>query len=144
MRVAIDDRAAEAASYHELCAYTLTRGDPGFIHQHVVDAFAAQNADATTKPITLAFALIGLYLMLERNATGRHVQRVHMLLANRRKQWPRFDLPADRGSIWPTDVLAAPAGRARDEMIVSWCASVWQAYGASRSAVLELIRTELG
>ena len=144
MRVAIEDRAAQAASYHELCAYTLTRGDPGFIHQHVVDAFAAQLADANTKPIRLAFALIGLYLMLERSYTGRQVQRVHMLLANRHKQWPRFDHPADRGSIWPTDVLAAPAGRARDEMIVTGCASMWQGYGASRAAVLELIRIELG
>ena len=142
--MAIDHRAAEEASYHALCGYTLTHGDPGFIHQHVVDAFAAQNADTSTKPIKLAFALVGLCLMLERSYTGRQVQRVHMLLANRRKRWPRFDLPADRGSIWPTDVLAAPAGRARDEMIVRWCASVWQAYGASRSAVLELIRTELG
>ena len=144
VRVAIEHRAAEAASYHELCAYTLTRGDSGFIHQHVVDAFAAQNADATTKPITLAFALIGLYLLLERSYTGRQVQRVHRLLATRRKQWPRFDLPADRGTIWPSDVLAAPPGRARYEMIVTWCASVWQAYSASRAAVLELIRTELG
>ena len=144
MRVAIEDRAAQAASYHELCAYTLTRGDPGFIHQHVVDAFAAQNADANTKPIKLAFALIGLYLLLERNSTGRQVQRVHRLLANRRKQWPRFDLPADRGMIWPSDVLAAPPGRARDELIVTWCACVWQAFSASRPAVLELIRTELG
>ena len=142
--MAIDHRAAEEASYHALCGYTLTHGDPGFIHQHLVDAFGAQNADTNTKPINLAFALIGLCLMLERSSTGRQVQRVHMLLANRRKQWPRFNLPADRGSIWPTDVLAAPAGRARDEMIVSWCASVWQAYGASRAAVLELIRTELG
>lgn len=144
MRVAIDDRAAEVASYHALCAYTLTHGDPGFVHQHVVDAFAAQLADASTKPITLAFALIGLHLLLERSYTGRQVQRVHRLLANRRKEWPRFDLPADRGSIWPSDVLAAPPGRARDEMIVMWCASVWQAYSASRAAVLELIRTELG
>jgi hypothetical protein len=142
--VAIDDRAAEEASYHELCAYTLTHRDPGFIHQHVVDAFAAQNANATTKPITLAFALVGLYLMLERNVTGRQVQRVHMLLANRRHEWPRFDLPADRGTIWPSEVLAAPRGRARDERIVTWCASVWQAYRASRAAVLDLIRTELG
>ncbi len=142
--MAIDHRAAEEASYHELCGYTLSHGDPGFIHQHVVDAFAAQNADTNTKPINVAFALIGLYLMLERDSTGREVQRVHALLANRRKQWPRFDLPADRGSIWPTDVLAEPPGRARDEMIVRWCASVWQAYGAGRAAVLELLRTELG
>jgi hypothetical protein len=35
----------EEDAYHELCAYTLQRGDAAFIHQHVVDAFAAQRAD---------------------------------------------------------------------------------------------------
>src|SRR5438067_3221775 len=49
--------------------------------QHVVDAYAAQTARASTKPITLAFALVGLYLHLEKNQTGKQVQRVHMLLA---------------------------------------------------------------
>ena len=38
--------------------------------QHVVDAYAAQTARASTKPITLAFALVGLYLHLEKNQTG--------------------------------------------------------------------------
>lgn len=52
-------------AYDELCAYTLTRGDPGFIHQHVVDAFTAQHADETTEPITLTFALVGLYPRVE-------------------------------------------------------------------------------
>ena len=50
------------AAYHELCYYTLTLGDPAFIHQHVVDAFAAQQADEQTKPIKVTFALVGLYL----------------------------------------------------------------------------------
>jgi hypothetical protein len=43
----------EQQTYHELSSYTLTRGDPGFIHQYAVDAFAAQRADNDTKPITL-------------------------------------------------------------------------------------------
>ena len=30
--------------YDELCAYTIANADPAFIHQHVVDAWAAQNA----------------------------------------------------------------------------------------------------
>jgi len=64
-------------AYDALCAYTLTRGDAAFIHQHVVDAFAAQSADEATKPITLTFALVGLYLHVERQFTGREVQRAH-------------------------------------------------------------------
>jgi hypothetical protein len=56
---------ADLDAYHELCGYTLTHGDAAFIHQHVVDAFAAQHADAHSKPIGITFALAGLYLHLE-------------------------------------------------------------------------------
>ncbi len=48
----------------ELCCYTLSLRDAAFIHQHAVDAIAAQNADAQTKPIAIAFALVGLYLAI--------------------------------------------------------------------------------
>jgi hypothetical protein len=57
---------SDEEAYHGLCCYTLAHGDPSFIHQHVVDAFAAQTADDRTKPIKLALALIGLYLHVER------------------------------------------------------------------------------
>src|SRR6185295_5352013 len=70
--------AVDRESYDALCCYTLERGDAAFIHQHVVDAFIAQNAGEHTKPIGLAFALIGLYLHLERGFSGKQVQRVHM------------------------------------------------------------------
>lgn len=50
---------SEPAAYDELQAYTLAHGDPAFIHQHVVDAWAAQHADEETKPIALTFALVG-------------------------------------------------------------------------------------
>jgi len=134
----------ELENYHALCGYTLTHPDPSFLHQYVVDAFAAQHADNTTKPITLTFALVGLYFHIERNWTGRQVQRVHTLLTRRRKDWPRFDLPIRRGNVTVSDVLGVPAGPARDEMIETWCASVWEAYGASQRKVVELIQTELG
>ena len=90
---------SEQDAYHELCGYTLGRGDAFFIHQHVVDAFAAQHADARSKPVSVAFALIGLYLHVEKQWSGRQVQRAHMALARHRRSWPVFSLPADRGSI---------------------------------------------
>jgi hypothetical protein len=130
--------------YHELTAYTLSHPDPSFIHQHVVDAFAAQTADETTKPITLAFALVGLYLRSERQYSGKQVQRVHMLLARRRKQWPRFDIPEDRGAITVRDVMEAPPGPERDEMIREWADCVWHAYSAQRDSVVDLLKTVLG
>jgi hypothetical protein len=134
----------ELETYHELCGYTLTHPDPAFIHQYVVDAFAAQRANTTTKPITLTFALVGLYFYIERKWTGRQVQRVHTLLARHRRDWPRFDLPMHRGDLTASDVIGVPAGPARDDMIQTWCAAVWQAYQGSHPQVIELIQAELG
>jgi len=127
-------------AFDELCAYTLQRGDAAFIHQHVVDAFAAQQADANTKPIKITFALVGLYLLIEKRWTGKQAQRAHMQMARRKHAWPTFALPRDRGAITPMDVLAAPAGAERDAAIHRWCREVWAAYSGSHEAVGALLR----
>jgi len=132
-------RTSERAAYDELQCYTLERGDATFIHQHVVDAWAAQHADEHTKPIGLTFALVGLYLRVERGFTGRQVQRAHTALARRSPSWPSFPLPEDRGSITARQVVAAPPGAERDEAIDAWCASVWAAYHVSHPAVADLL-----
>jgi Family of unknown function (DUF5946) len=130
-------------SFYELSYYTLAHSDPAFIHQHIVDAFTAQTASADTKPIAVAFALIGLCLYLEKNYTGKQVQLAHMALTRRKREWPKFDLPESRGEISVTDVLNEPAGPLRDAKIREWCASVWQAYSESHSIVLELVSRRL-
>jgi hypothetical protein len=122
-----------------LSAYTLTHGDPAFIHQHVVDAFGAQQADKSTKPITLTFALVGLYLRVEKRRSGRQVQLVHMKLAQRKRQWPTWSLPRERGTMTAADVLLAAPGTERDRAIDAWCASVWKAFRAHREAVVKLL-----
>ncbi len=132
-------REAERRAYDELQCYTLELRDAPFIHQHVVDAWAAQHADAQGKPITLTFALVGLYLHLERGFTGRAVQLAHMAMARTKHDWPRFTLPPSRGPVTARDVMAAPAGAARDCAIDTWCASVWEAYAGSHRAVGELL-----
>ena len=99
---------------HELSLYTLSQGDEFFIHQVAVDAYAAQHAGPASKPITVAFALIGLCLLLERNHTGKAVQRAHMRLANRSKQWPLFDPPAQKGSVTVANVLSTEPGIERE------------------------------
>ena len=69
---------SEQEIFYELSCYTQTHPDPSFIHQHVVDAFAAQCAYENTKPITLSFALIGLYLHIEKGYSGKEAQRAHI------------------------------------------------------------------
>ena len=124
----------------ELSAYTLSKRDGPFIHQHVVDTYAAQNATAETKPIGITFALVGLYLHNEKGLTGREVQRAHMKLAQRKQPWPEFTLPANRGTMSVEDVLAVPEGESRDDAIHAWCASVWNAFRENEPRVAELLR----
>lgn len=133
----------EAEAYNELMGYTLMLRDEAFIHQHLVDAWMAQHADETTKPIGLTFALVGLYLHVERGFSGRQVQQAHRTLGRHKRTWPRFALPADRGSITAVDVIAAAPGPARDRAIDAWASSTWRAFQDGRPAVAGLV-TEYG
>jgi hypothetical protein len=125
-------------AYSEVYAYTM--GSPGFILQHVVDAFAAQTASDASKPIGVIFSLVGLYLRVERQFTGSEVQKVHMRLGRQKRRWPTVVLPRDRGSMTVADVLAAPEGQQRDRAIDEWCRSVWTAFHDSRQTIVDLLR----
>jgi hypothetical protein len=122
----------------------LAHRDPSFIHQYIVDAYTAQHANETTKPIAVVFALIGLYLHIEKNFTGRQVQKFHMKLAKIHRGWVSPPLPKERGAIRVRHVLAAAAGPSRDALIDSWCASVWEAWSESHDHIAKLAKTELG
>jgi hypothetical protein len=131
--------SAEEDAYHELSAYTLTHGDPRFIHQHVVDAYGAQSAQPDGKRIRLVFALVGLYLHLERGRTGREAQLVHMAMGKRRREWPPIAIPEHRGDMTAIDVMREPPGPARDQAIDAWCESVWNAFQGNREAIVTLL-----
>jgi len=130
--------------YNELAYYTLAHGDPAFIHQHLVDAYGAQCADDTTKPIAVVFALIGLYLHIEKGYTGRQVQRAHMQLAKWPNTWKKPPLPTRKGEITIRDVLAIEPGPGRDTMIDRWCEVVWQSWQQSRSQIVAIAQKYLG
>jgi Family of unknown function (DUF5946) len=134
---------SEQEAFYELCYYTTAHLDPNFIHQYVVDAFAAQTADKKTKPITLTFALIGLYLHLEKNFTGKQVQQAHMQLARHKKSWPHFKLPEKRGDITVYEVIDTDDSVIRDKLIIKWCESVWAAYEDYHTGVINLVKREL-
>jgi hypothetical protein len=142
----IDD--AEQRAYNELTAWTLSLRDREFIHQHVVDVWALQHANENSKPIAVAFALVGLYLHLEKGYTGREVQRVHMQLGQPhgrgpgRKDWPRFSLPTERGPVTIRDVMAAPESD-RAAAVDRWCRSVWEAWRENALAEVETLTADL-
>ncbi|HTZ74891.1 MAG TPA: DUF5946 family protein [Candidatus Aquilonibacter sp.] len=125
------------AAYDEVYAYTI--GRPGFLLQHVVDAFAVQTANENSKPIGVVFGMVGLCLHVERQFSGRQVQKVHRELARRKREWPRVVVPGNRGSITVADVLLAAAGAERDVAIDRWCRSVWSAFGANRQTIIALL-----
>jgi hypothetical protein len=129
--------------FDELSFYTLAHDDPAFIHENSADAYRAQHIGHATKPIAVVFAVVGLYLYLEKGFTGRQVQRAHMRMAKHRKTWPRLPLPASQASITVADVLATPPGPARDRMIRQWCQSVWQTWQDSRDQIVQVAKTEL-
>lgn len=119
---------AKAAAQEALSYYLIESGNTGFRIQHIVDAYAAETADTETKPIRLVFALVGLFLYLERGYSGAMVQKAHTALAKGSKNWPSLALPAERGAVGIEDVMAERAGPERDTMLERWCRSVWQAY----------------
>jgi|SRR5579863_7055526 len=125
------------AAFDEVYVYSM--GRPGFILQHVVDAFAVQTFNNDSKSIALVFGLLGLYLHLEKQFSGRQVQRVHMQLGRAKREWPPIHLPQDRGAITVSDVLAASPGPERDQAIKNWCSSVWNAFSANRQTIIDLL-----
>jgi hypothetical protein len=128
--------------YNELSFYTLAHPDTiYFIHQHCVDAYTAQHADSNTKPISITFSLVGLYLFLEKKYTGKQVQQAHMHMARNKKAWPSFTFPKKRGDISIADVISALPGEARDIMIKKWCASVWGSYKDNHEIIAALVET---
>jgi hypothetical protein len=128
----------DRSAYDEV--YVDTMGRPGFILQHVVDAHAAQTATESTSRIGIVFALVGLYLRVERQFSGADVQQVHRRLAREKKPWPPIVLPRERGSLTAADVLEASPGLERDRAIDEWCRSVWTAYADARQTIVTLLR----
>jgi hypothetical protein len=129
--------------FDELCFYTMSLRDPFFLHQNAVDAFAAQHVEEDTKPIKTVFALIGLYLTLEKGFTGRQVQLAHMRLAKHRKDWPKLPPTSESTSITVANALAAEPGPAREHAIREWCQSVWQTWQPHRETIVRLAQDEL-
>jgi hypothetical protein len=123
--------------FSDLSCYTVSKQDAEFIHQCAVDTYEAQHAGGTSRNITVAFGLIGLYLALEKGYTGTQVQEAHMRIARFRKDWPRLDPPAQPAEITVLDVLRVPDGPGKDAMIRQWMAAVWASWEDRQAWVRE-------
>lgn len=122
----------------KLSAYTLSLRDNKFPHQYVVDAYAAQHASIDSKPIRIAFSLIGIYLALEHGYTGREVQLAHISLARKSKSWPKFITPRKKADMTVQDVVNVN-DNLKHEQILKWMKSVWDIWGDEHKNVEELV-----
>ena len=82
--------------YGDLSAYNMEKQDITFIHQLVVDTYAAQHVGRTTKNIRTVYSLVGLYLVNEHEFTGRQVQQAHMKLSKHGIDWPNLAPPKNK------------------------------------------------
>lgn len=140
------NKHADQEAYNQLSIYTLEHAlrDRSFIHQYVVDTYAAQHADINSKKIYVAFSLAGLYLHLEKGYTGKQVQMAHIELAKNKAALPVFDLPTEQATMNARDVLKFEPGPERDQAINKWSAAVWQIWQGNRAKVVDWIKNELG
>jgi hypothetical protein len=125
--------------FDELAFYTLSLHDSFFIHQLIVDAYQASHARYASKPIGTAFALIGLYLVCERNLSGKQAQREHMRLARTHMKWPEFNPPVVKATRTVVDVIKEKPGIERDAMIKKWAKSVWNIWSYEHENVAALV-----
>lgn len=128
--------------YYDLSYYTLSLQDPGFIHQLIVDAYAAQHVGARTKPITITFALAGLYLVNEKGFDGRRVQLIHIAMAKKNKSWPDFHPPESKEWLMAKEVMEVP-DNLKQEMIRKWSASVWEIWEREGDKIQVFLKTYL-
>jgi hypothetical protein len=115
-------------------------------HQLAVDAYAAQHASrdigGDVPPISIAYALVGLHLGLDRRVSGIEVRAAHRRMGKPDASWPRLAAPDHIGTVTVFDVAAAGtmvgsvAGHAK--AVRAWAADVWQAWALQHAAVAAL------
>jgi hypothetical protein len=126
----------------ELCHLQLVRA----FHQLAVDAYAAQHPPRTAigdvPPVSVAYALVGLHLALDRGVPGVEVRAAHQRMGKPESSWPRLPTPARTGTVTVFDVAAAgamvdsPAGHAT--AVRAWATAVWEAWASQHAAVAAL------
>jgi hypothetical protein len=129
----------------EVSGYAL--GHPwlvGRCHQMTVDAYGAQHAGPPTKPIRVAYSLVGLHLALEAGLSGTEVRDAHGRMGKPAADWPAFDRPAGLPTVTILDVAQAgaqvdsPEGHA--EAVHRWAEAVWEWWAPAHDDVRWLTR----
>lgn len=130
--------------YAEVVAYVYDHPSRlGLWHQTCVDAYRAQHAGSGTPAIAIAFALNGLYLVLERGITGYQAREAHRYLASTVKSWPRFTPPQSAGATTVLDVALASSPEEHALLVERWGRSVWAAWRHVHDEVAAMTEAQL-
>ena len=132
-RSAIDTRGFRATSeclrlHGEVTSNVMWHPDVlGRWHQTCVDAYAAQHVGPRMRPMTVCFALNGLYLVLERGWSGIEARAAHGHLARivPREDWRFFEPPDEGGPLTVLDVALASDPETQAVGVEAWGRSVW-------------------
>lgn len=118
------------------------------LHQLTVDAYGAQHAGGPTRPITIAYALVGLHLALDLGIPGVRVREAHSRMGKPDGSWPSFPRPASTGSLTVVDVARAGAwagsSSGHRSLVLAWAADVWDAWAPVHADVAALSLRLLG
>jgi hypothetical protein len=107
-----------------------------------VDTYGAQHGGRPTKPIRVAYSLVGLHLALDRKVSGAGVRAAHSMMGKPQPGWPDFDPPPPSPNITVLDVVdaGAHAGSVAGHAaaMLRWAGAVWLAWTSYHVAVVEL------
>jgi hypothetical protein len=109
----------------------------GRLHQLTEDAYGAQHAGPRVPAIGMAFALIGLHLVLDAGWSGTAVRAAHQYLAAHYKNWPRFTAPGQPAVLTVAHVAGSPTPEVHASRVRAWAASVWESWSTEHQAVRE-------
>ena len=79
-----------------------------FDHQYLVDIFCCETYAPETKPISIAFALVGLYLFLEKDFSWKLIQNFHKHLSKQNIILPQISIHIKNPEFLIEDMIKLP------------------------------------
>jgi hypothetical protein len=113
-------------------------------HQLTVDTYIAQHPGGHASDLSIAFALIGLHLALERGMPGTEVRALHQRLANRGVGWPHLSPPEVRGRVTVHHVASAGSVEEHAQQVGRWSRLVWEAWRPHHETVARWVDAYVG
>ena len=108
----------------------------GRAHQITVDAYAVQHAGGRHPDKSVCVHLIGLCAAIEQGVKPVEIAPRLQRFVSRIRDWPHFEVPADRAALTVHDVALASGSPERHVRTVhDWGAAVWNSWKIHHDAV---------